>query len=57
VFGSVLASFIVEDFGNERLQRLTQDEISERVADFQRMTVFEPPDVAGRVRSRERSTA
>src|SRR5581483_8927772 len=43
VYGSVLASFIVEEFGNERLQRLTDDEIHERFEEFRRMTVFEAP--------------
>jgi sugar/nucleoside kinase (ribokinase family) len=46
VYGSVLASFIVEDFGSERLQRLTHREIAERLAEFERMTVFEAPQHA-----------
>jgi sugar/nucleoside kinase (ribokinase family) len=46
VYGSVLASFIVEDFGSERLQRLTLPEIAERVVEFERMTVFEAPELA-----------
>ncbi|MEZ5099688.1 MAG: PfkB family carbohydrate kinase [Thermoleophilia bacterium] len=40
-YGSVLASFNVEDFGTERVQRLTQDEIDARYADFKRFTHFE----------------
>jgi len=40
-YGSVLASFNVEDFGTERIQRLTKDEIDERLRDFQRITHFE----------------
>jgi sugar/nucleoside kinase (ribokinase family) len=44
VAGSVMASFIVEEFGNERLQRLTEDEIVERFEEFRRMTTFEVPD-------------
>ena len=47
VYGSVLASFIVEDFGSERLQRLTHREIAERFVEFERMTVFEAPELAG----------
>jgi sugar/nucleoside kinase (ribokinase family) len=39
--GSVLASFNVEDFGTERVQRLSRDEIDERVREFKRMTSFE----------------
>jgi sugar/nucleoside kinase (ribokinase family) len=46
VCGSVMASFIVEDFGNERLQRLTEEEIGERFREFQQMTVFEMPAAA-----------
>jgi sugar/nucleoside kinase (ribokinase family) len=45
VCGSVLASFIVEDFGSERLQRLTRREITERFAEFERMTVFAAPEL------------
>ncbi len=37
-FGSVLASFNVEEFGTERVSRLTRDEIDERFGEFQRMT-------------------
>jgi sugar/nucleoside kinase (ribokinase family) len=40
-YGSVLASFNVEDFGTERVQRLTHDEIAERFAEFKRITHFE----------------
>jgi sugar/nucleoside kinase (ribokinase family) len=40
-YGSVLASFNVEDFGTERVQRLTKDEIDERLRDFERITRFE----------------
>jgi sugar/nucleoside kinase (ribokinase family) len=46
VYGSVLASFGVEDFGSERLQRLTTREIAERFAEFERMTVFEATELA-----------
>src|SRR3954452_20335813 len=37
-YGTALASFNVEEFGTERLQRLTQDEVRARVADLQAMT-------------------
>jgi sugar/nucleoside kinase (ribokinase family) len=40
-YGSVLASFNVEDFGTGRIQRLTKGEIDERLRDFQRITHFE----------------
>jgi sugar/nucleoside kinase (ribokinase family) len=40
-YGSVLASFNVEEFGTERVQRLTREEIDERFAEFKRMTTFE----------------
>jgi sugar/nucleoside kinase (ribokinase family) len=40
-FGTVLASFNVEAFGTERLQRLEGDEITERVRALQRITRFE----------------
>ena len=40
-YGSVLASFNVEDFGTERVQRLTREEIEERLRAFKRLTHFE----------------
>lgn len=40
-YGSVLASYNVEEFGTERVQRLTRDEIDERYGDFKRMTTFD----------------
>ncbi|HEY6771749.1 MAG TPA: PfkB family carbohydrate kinase [Solirubrobacterales bacterium] len=40
-YGSVLASFNVEDFGTERIQSLTKDEIDERLQDLRRITNFE----------------
>jgi sugar/nucleoside kinase (ribokinase family) len=40
-YGSVLASFNVEDFGTERVQALTREEIEERLRDFRRITQFE----------------
>ncbi len=39
--GSVLASFNVEDFGTERVQRLTPREIDQRLEEFKRLTHFD----------------
>ena len=36
-----MASFNVEDFGTERVQRLTESEIGERFDEFKRLTHFE----------------
>ena len=41
IFGSVMASFNVEEFGTERVSRLTHEEINERFRTFKRMTHFE----------------
>ena len=41
IYGSVMASFNVEEFGTERVDRLTQNEINERFRAFKRMTHFE----------------
>ncbi len=41
IFGSVMASFNVEEFGTERVQRLTHAEINERFSAFKQMTFFE----------------
>ena len=41
IFGSVMASFNVEEFGTERVARLTHIEINERFREFKRMTQFE----------------
>ena len=41
IFGSVMASFNVEEFGTERVQRLTHDEINSRFRAFKQMTHFE----------------
>jgi sugar/nucleoside kinase (ribokinase family) len=41
IFGSVMASFNVEEFGTERVRRLTHGEINARFAEFKRMTHFE----------------
>jgi sugar/nucleoside kinase (ribokinase family) len=40
VYGSVLGSFAVEDFGLERLRRLTRKEIDARARRFERLTQF-----------------
>jgi hypothetical protein len=37
-YGTALASFNVEEFGTDRVVRLTADELHERVADLQQMT-------------------
>jgi sugar/nucleoside kinase (ribokinase family) len=39
-YGTALASFNVEEFGVERVARLTADELAERVAELQRITHF-----------------
>jgi sugar/nucleoside kinase (ribokinase family) len=41
IFGSVMASFNVEEFGTARVRRLTHAEINERFSAFKRMTNFE----------------
>jgi sugar/nucleoside kinase (ribokinase family) len=41
IFGSVMASFNVEEFGTARVQRLTHAEINERFRTFKEMTNFE----------------
>jgi sugar/nucleoside kinase (ribokinase family) len=41
IYGSVMASFNVEEFGTERVRRLTHEEINQRFRDFKRMTHFE----------------
>jgi sugar/nucleoside kinase (ribokinase family) len=39
-YGTAIASYNVEEFGTERVQRLTADEISARVADLRRFTTL-----------------
>jgi len=39
-YGTALASYNVEEFGTERMQRLTAEEIGERVSELQRITTF-----------------
>jgi sugar/nucleoside kinase (ribokinase family) len=41
VYGSAMASFCVEKFGNERLLTLSQDEINDRVQQFVKLSSFE----------------
>jgi sugar/nucleoside kinase (ribokinase family) len=41
-YGTVLASFNVEEFGTERVARLTREEIDARLAALHAMTQFEP---------------
>lgn len=41
IYGSVMASFNVEEFGTERVSRLTHDEITERFRRFKQITHFE----------------
>jgi len=41
IFGSVMASFNVEEFGTERVQQLTHAEINQRFSHFKRFTHFE----------------
>jgi sugar/nucleoside kinase (ribokinase family) len=45
-YGTALASFNVEEFGTERVARLTAEEISARVAELQRITTFTDAPVA-----------
>jgi len=40
-YGGVMGSFAVEDFGTERLQRLTREEIEERYKTFRELTHIE----------------
>jgi sugar/nucleoside kinase (ribokinase family) len=41
VFGSVLGSFCVEDFGTRRLEALSRDQVNARYREFKRLTHFE----------------
>jgi sugar/nucleoside kinase (ribokinase family) len=45
-YGTALASFNVEEFGTERVTRLTADEITARVGELQRITQFADSPVA-----------
>ncbi|HWK27863.1 MAG TPA: PfkB family carbohydrate kinase [Solirubrobacter sp.] len=48
-YGTALASFNVEAFGTERMQTLTSAEVHERVAELQRVTVFDATPVPLRI--------
>ena len=52
IFGSVMASFNVEEFGTERVQRLTHQEINERFKTFRQMTYFEDTPFERRARDK-----
>jgi sugar/nucleoside kinase (ribokinase family) len=41
VYGTIMSSFNVEEFGTERVDRLTHGEINQRFSDFKRFTHFE----------------
>jgi cytidine kinase len=45
-YGTALASFNVEAFGTERMQRLAPEEVIERVAELQRITRFDAAPVS-----------
>ncbi len=45
-YGTAVASFNVEEFGTERVARLTSEEIVARVEELQRITSFDTPAVA-----------
>jgi cytidine kinase len=45
-YGTALASFNVEAFGTERMQTLTGEEITARVAELARISRFEPAPLA-----------
>jgi sugar/nucleoside kinase (ribokinase family) len=47
-YGSVMASFNVEDFGTERVRRLSEDEINERFRGFKRITHFDEQPIKAR---------
>jgi len=45
-YGTAIASYNVEEFGTERVQRLTREEITSRVAELARITRFDDAPVA-----------
>lgn len=49
IYGSVMASFNVEEFGCERTRRLTYDEITSRYRELKSITHFDESDVPRRV--------
>jgi sugar/nucleoside kinase (ribokinase family) len=46
IFGSVMGSFCVEDFGTRRLERLSLDEINSRYREIKQLTHFEDVEIA-----------
>ncbi len=40
IYGSTLASFCVEKFGTERMQKLSQDDVAYRLKEFEQLTQF-----------------
>jgi hypothetical protein len=44
-YGTSIASYNVEEFGTERVARLTETEIEERVNDLSQMTSFTPQTI------------
>jgi len=40
IYGSAMASFCVEQFGSERIQNLTQEEIDARLGEFKKLSSF-----------------
>lgn len=51
IYGSVMASFVVEEFSCDRLRRLTYDEIAHRYREFRAITHFEDSELPRRVLS------
>jgi DNA-binding GntR family transcriptional regulator len=45
-YGTALASFNVEEFGTERVARLTGEEVAERVRELERVTHFNDAPIA-----------
>ena len=45
IYGSAMASFAVEDFSLDRLVRLTDEELRERVRGFRDLSYFEDPEI------------
>ncbi|NRA92242.1 MAG: bifunctional hydroxymethylpyrimidine kinase/phosphomethylpyrimidine kinase [Psychroserpens sp.] len=41
IYGSTLASFCVEKFGTERMQKLTKDDVEYRLKEFKQLTQFD----------------
>jgi sugar/nucleoside kinase (ribokinase family) len=50
IYGSVMASFNVEEFGCERLRRLTHEEINARFKELRAFSHFEEGEMPGRLR-------